>query len=396
MTINQRNLTIENMDSLPIRTRVSAVLASVAFQGSLSWRKANLSGIMDTVWTAYSSSDSIDFSDPLHFSVIANDGRSHRIYTVKVNVHQQKPDSTTWDALGEVEALAGMKERKAISWNGLLVVLAENAEGSLTYIQHPLAKAGEWVSIPTIGTSGALVSTLQQQGNSLYVSTSSGQVLQSTNGVDWTPASYPTEEGLLLVGSSDLRLYALLNKKLVSSDGDEWTEESLDDEATKLPDTQITSTYYTLPNGQHRLMLIGATSDETMAHAWAKTWNDMQEESETWMYYVPNRADKYSLSVREDMNIQPYDDGLIAFGGASRDGKHAAMDSVLYSRDHGISWRSYEDDDMLLDAEMQAAGQQAQYIVSAVDDDNYLWVLLDDKAWRGRINRLGFLRQDPR
>lgn len=396
MTINQRTATIENLDSLPVRTNVSAVLATVTFQGSLAWRKADLTGLEDTTWTTYNSKDSLDFSDSLHFAVVAADSRSHRIYTVKVNVHQQRGDTTVWNALGEASALDTLGARKALCWNNQLVVLGENASGKLTYVQHPLETTGDWVSVPTTGTENAQISTLQQQGNMLYLSTTLGQVLQSSNAVNWTEAPYATRSGLVLAGASDERLYALADGKLLSSDGtDEWTEEELDDSESNLPVAQLSMLNYSQTDGQQKLLLIGEKTGERDAQVWSKTWGTSGEQSAKWMYYVPNRADKHRLSVKENLNVVMYDDGLLAFGGASLDGNHLAMDSVLYSPDHGISWKPYFNDDMEVDTAIQEAAQAAQYITSAVDEDNFLWVVVDSKVWRGRINRLGFLRQDP-
>ncbi len=396
MTIDQRKLTIENMDSLPLRTRVDKVLTTVTYEGVLAWRKASPLAVEDSSWTAYSSSDSLDFTEPLHFACFASDGLSYRIYTVNVNVHKQKGDSTVWNEVSEADVLGSMGARKAICFGGQIIVLGEDGSDGLICVKHPMETDGEWVSYYTTGAEGADVATLQRQGDELYLSDESGQVLRSGNAVDWTEASFPQEEGLKLVGASDQRLYALLDGKLVSSDGGDWTEESLDDDSSNLPTEQVYSFAYQLPDGQDRLMMVGARDniDDTDCVVWAKAWQ-RDEEQATWMYYTPNGTDKYRCPVKENLNVVAYDDGFLAFGGANRDGSHEAMDSVLYSRDHGITWKPYDNDDMEVDPRIQEAAQDAKYIVSAVDEDNYLWVMVDEKVWRGRINRLGFQRQDP-
>ncbi|MBR4758477.1 MAG: hypothetical protein IK084_06710, partial [Bacteroidaceae bacterium] len=193
MSIDQRNLTIENPDSLPVHTRVSAALLNVGFEGVLGWRIAG----SDDSWTTFSRSDSLDFTNPLELRVWATGGNSSQTYTLKVNVHQQKGDSTIWNNLGEATALSSIGERKAIIWNDQLVVLGKNSSNTLTYIQHPTATSGEWVSIATTGTDNAEPSTLHSIGDSkLYMSTSDGCILTSTNAVDWSDAGYPTMAGL--------------------------------------------------------------------------------------------------------------------------------------------------------------------------------------------------------
>lgn len=393
MSIDQRNLTIENPDSLPIHTRVSAALLNVGFEGVLAWRVA---GTEDS-WTTFSRSDSLDFTKPLELCVWAAGGSSSQTYTLKVNVHQQKGDSTIWNNIGEAAALNGISERKAIVWNDQLVVLGKNSGNTLTYIQHPTATSGEWVSVATTGTDNAEPSTIQKMGeNRLYMSTSDGCILTSTNAVDWSDAGYPTMAGLTLAGASDDNLYALCNEKLYRSNGGEWTEEKLDDDNKYLPTGNLNSVYYTMTNGDKRLILVGRCNetDPATAIVWAKTWSSDEEQTTTWMYYTPNEADKYRCPMLENLCVVYYDNGLQALGGKSYDGRYAAMDSIFHSRDHGIAWRTYVNKDMNVDSQLKADAKSAQYITATVDDQQFLWVVLDDKVWRGRINRLGFARKD--
>ncbi len=397
MTIDQRALTIENMDSLPLHSDLSKVLTSASFQGVLVWRKANLSEGEDTLWTTYSSSDSLDCREPLHFACFSSDGLTMRTYTMKVNAHKQNGDSTVWDEVGEVGALDGFETRKAFCQNGNIMVLGDEGNGSIACVAHPMGTSGDWVTYSTSGTSGADVQTLQKQGDVLYLSNDGGQVLRSENGMDWTLADYPSQEGLKLVGASDTRLYALLDGSLVSSDGAAWQEEALDDESEYLPTQQVYSFSYQLLDGQNRLLMVGArdNSDDTSCMVWAKTWRGDGEANSTWMFYVPNGTDKRRCPVMDNLNVVAYDDGFLSFGGRSRDGYYEPLDSMLYSQDHGVTWKPYENDDMIVDPLMHEDAADAKYIVSAVDDEEYLWVIIDKKVWRGRINRLGFLRKDP-
>ncbi len=394
MTIDQRALTIQNNDSLPLRTVVSRVLTTATYEGSLVWRKAEPVGD-DTLWTAYSTADSLDFTDPLHFACVASNGLSMRIYTVSLNVHKQKADTTVWNNMGEAQALDLMEERKAVCMNGQLIVLGTASDGSLICAQRPTASDGEWAAFSTTGAEGADISSLQQSEGTLFLTTEGGAVLQSTNATDWVEASFPQREGIKLVAASASRLYARLDGSLVSSDGNAWEEESLDDDSDNLPDNVAASFCYQLPDGQNRLMLIGTNGgDDPYCATWAKTWT-ADETAASWTYYTPNGADKRRCPAFDNINIDAYDDGFIAFGGASPDGRFEPMDSVLYSQDHGITWKPYDDDDMDTDPLMREDAQEARHIASAVDDDKFLWVMIDSKVWRGRINRLGFLRQDP-
>lgn len=395
MSINQRELTIENMDSLPMRTQLEKVVVTVGFEGLLVWRKADITNLEDTTWTTYSSTDSLDLSEPLHFRVFSVSGLSNRTYTVKVNVHSQQGDSTVWDSIGCLKALTTAKARKAVEWNGQMAVLAETGNATLTYLQHPKAATGEWMSVATTGTEDAVPATLQKQGKRLYMSTADGRVIESEDAVNWTAAPHPAVSGLQLVAASDDYLYALIDNMLYSSDGGAWVKESLDDEACLLPAECINSVYYQLANGMPRLMLVGAqhTTDET-ATIWAKSWETGTEQQTQWMYYTPNQVDQYRLPMLKDLCVLPYDNGLQALGGRSRNDDYAPLDVILHSQDHGITWKPYINNDMEVDARLHEDAQTAERITAAVDSDHFLWIFVDDKVWRGRINRLGFKRKD--
>ena len=68
------------------------------------------------------------------------------------------------------------------------------------------------------------------------------------------------------------------------------------------------------------------------------------------------------------------------------------MEKPLRSRDNGITWKPYTDGDMNIDPEIVKAAADARHITCAVDNNNFVWVVIGNRAWKGRINRLGFLR----
>ena len=393
MTIDQRRQTIENLDSLPVRTRLNAVLVSASFQGLLVWRKANLAADADTTWQNYSSSDSLDLREPLHFRVISVTGLSSRTYTLKVNVHQQDADSTHWDSLGFVEPLKAMGERKALVWNNKVTILGKLADGTISLVQHPCTTTGEWSGSATTGTQQAVPGTVQQLGGALYMSTTEGRLITSSDGTTWTQANAPALTGLTLVDASDDYLYALAGNKLYRGNGENWEEETLEDAGENLPTSQLNGIYYTMKNGLKRLVLVGGKEGDKEATVWAKSWQEGKEAKESWIYYAPNDADKNRCPLMDNLCVLPYDDGIQALGGKSADGKYEALGSILHSNDHGITWKTYTNYDMKADPWQKKAASTAQYITAAVDGQSFLWVFVDDQVWRGRINRLGFLRK---
>ena len=61
---------------------------------------------------------------------------------------------------------------------------------------------------------------------------------------------------------------------------------------------------------------------------------------------------------------------------------------MFFSRDCGITWKP--DYELHLPKALLGVGGP---IASAVDSDKYIWIIANREVWRGRLNRLGFLRQ---
>ena len=103
---------IYNRDSLPVGTDVSKVSVNVSFDGG---------AIFYTVGgeeRAYSTTDSIDFTSPVIFSVYAADGSWRRNYAVSVNVHTTDMDSLVWNKVENEDFKGlGMKVEKTV-YNG--------------------------------------------------------------------------------------------------------------------------------------------------------------------------------------------------------------------------------------------------------------------------------------
>jgi hypothetical protein len=263
----------------------------------------------------------------------------------------------------------------------VLTIVGQNSSDELVCVQHPNTLEGEWTLNSTTGAAGAQPSTLQQRGDKLLMSTNEGSVVESVNGIDWNAASYPSRSGLTLVAASLERVYALCDGKLLSSDGGDWVEEPLDDEAANLPTDNLNGVFY-FKNAMHRLFLIGRrNAEDKEATVWCKTWAE-QENAATWMYYTPNQTDQYRCPLLENLTVVPYDNGMQAFGGA--------LSEILHSGDNGVTWKTYDDNDMLVDEALQKVAKKAKYLAATADNEHFLWMILDDNVWRGRINRLGF------
>ena len=388
MTIDQRSNTIENRDSLPYGCDLSAVLATISFDGSLlTYREKGT----DATWTAYNSTDSLDLTKPLELFLVSNDNQTNRIYTFRVNVHRQEGDSLYWSRCeSEVEPLQGMTDMKAFTLNDKLMVLGQKAGGISLAERSSTEAAGTWQEEATNLPATADLQTLRQQDGTFYLSTSDGNILSSSDAKDWTQAGTTHTAGLTLVEKTTDYFYALSEGKMLrSADAVSWEEDKLDADASLLPTSGIRALSAEQANGNQRIVMVGQKDGEDNATVWSKMWNESESEADAeWIYYPLTSDNKIPCPRLQSLNLHSYDRKCIAFGGASDDGKHKALDAMYISQDYGITWRPSSE----LHMPVQLEGTEG-CITSTVDENYIIWIITDAQVWRGRLNRLGFKQQ---
>ena len=112
-SIDQQQRKIYNPDSLPVGTDVAHVLATISSKngGSIVLNLKNKAGNDSLAY--YSSSDSIDFTNPVRVRVYNTRGLAYREYTVQVNVHRQEGDVFKWNST-EASALQTVTGRRMV------------------------------------------------------------------------------------------------------------------------------------------------------------------------------------------------------------------------------------------------------------------------------------------
>lgn len=398
MSINQRDLIIENRDSLPYGVQVDKVLTSCTFESILLHRPKDITGLepVDTAWVAYSNKDSIDFTRPREFMVVAADGISVRRYTVKVNVHQMDFDQTVWDSLevSDVPCPAECQMRKMAVLGGNIQVLAQLSDGSLQCYTREAQKVGAWKQQAVTTPAAISLETLQTEGNLMYASSTEGTILYSSNGFDWhtRQAGAPA---LKLMGVSHDYFYAQIDGKLMrsSKSAEAWEEEALDDAAELLPTKDVKLLEMTQSNGIHRLLLTGISADGTQPRLWSKSWTKDGEESQAeWAYYTENDAVKVPFPILAQTNVMAYGNSLVLFGGAPVKASgylaEEALGRLYQSYDYGMTWQRH--DAMTFDSRLPVQAADAQFITAATEEGRFIWMLLDGQLWRGRLNKVAF------
>lgn len=392
MTVDQRNLLVENKDSLLYGSNVSAVLVTINYVGmTLVYRAVDDE---DGEWLAYKTTDSLDVSKPLYLRVVSEDGNSERYYKFKINIHQQEGDSLYWSRADSTAAFDGMTQMHAAVLNDTLMVLGRTDSGVTRAVRSTMGTIGEWAVETTDLPANADVEGIKQRADRLYATTADGALYTTIDGKHWNQMA-PSTAGLSLAAVTERWLYAIVDGRLCrSADGTEWTEEVLDDSVAMLPQTSLRSYCSAQDNGNVRLLLLGyrnTESGDSTAVAWSKMWNEDTPEDEAGWMYINSTPDNVYLCPRlEHLNLFSYDERGLALGGASEagHGHHEALDALYFSNDQGITWKP----DYLLHLPAAVRGVSGP-VAAVVDENDYIWLIASNQVWRGRLNRLGFARQ---
>ena len=400
MTIDHRNGIIENRDSLPFGSQLDAVLATIAFDGSvLTYRQKG-----SEAWTAYNATDSLDLTRPLELLLTSNDNQSSRTYTFKVNVHQQEGDSLYWELCqDEVEPLADLTDMKAFFLDDELMVIGKSRDErlfslSLSPASPKSSPKGKDFPPPFregmgVGFEAGFevdVQSLRQHDGMLYLSTSDGRILSSSDATTWQQVGSAYPGPLTLVEKTDDFFYAISEGKMLrSTDASTWEEDQLDTDPLLLPSADIRALTLQQANGNSRIVMVGKSESSLNAVVWNKMWNESEKEDKAmWVFFPWSQDNTIPCPKLEHFNLLAYDGKCIAFGGASADQSHKALDALYISQDYGITWRPSTE----LHLPFELEGTEG-CVASAVDEDNFIWIITNAQVWRGRLNRLGFAQQ---
>ena len=221
MTVDQRNLLVENKDSLLYGSNVSAVLVTINYVGmTLVYRAVDDE---DGEWLAYKTTDSLDVSKPLYLRVVSEDGNSERYYKFKINIHQQEGDSLYWSRADSTAAFDGMTQMHAAVLNDTLMVLGRTDSGVTRAVRSTMGTIGEWAVETTDLPANADVEGIKQRADRLYATTADGALYTTIDGKHWNQMA-PSTAGLSLAAVTERWLYAIVDGRLCrSADGTEWT-----------------------------------------------------------------------------------------------------------------------------------------------------------------------------
>lgn len=384
-TIDQETNRVYNLDSLPYGIDVTKVLVTASSKNSGLIGVKKISS--DTV-NIYSSTDSIDFSEPRHFYVYNMRTDVYRDYTITVNVHQQKENELKWNSDAIVyDDFASMTGLRAVAMDGRVYVFGTDGTGTRVYSASE-SDARTWSEASAnVDLDGKAYLGACALDGKLYVLNGT-TLLSSTDGATWTEVSSPAISQLL--GASEKRLYALAQSGGIMSSNDggaTWTADGLDSDASLLP----TGNYnlITLPlltnQNTYRVVLIGTGASE--AQVWGKIEeNDALAENQPWAYYNPTSENDFKAPNLNDLQVINYDGGIFSLGGSAIGETDSTPFEYFYrSLDAGLTWHA--DSTYFMPTGFSAPDE---VFAMTKDSKGYLWIICGTtgQVWHGAKNKL--------
>ena len=401
-TIDQINGYIYNIDSMPVGTEIKNVLCQVSVNAGAGSIEISPEALGDTTYY-WNSTDSIDFSKPVRFTVnSAYNNSSSKSYLAWVNIHTIVPDFMQWNQVTQEMLGESSLEQKVIpyTYNDEKVYFQyiKNSSNQFELYYSTADDLQYWEELPLTGLSDININLYQLTacGDYLYLPNRNGGVLRSENGLDWEAYSTPEMPNIVgifgMVNSSatqpDIMLSALALSNGIYSfaamdTSGQWI---LGEEVPEsFPINDFASANYENVNHAY-LNIAGGTSAAKLLQnsCWTTTdgYSWVQLSSENGM----------NFSSREGAMLAFYDNKLMLIGGIDSNGR--ALKDIYLSTDRGLTW-AVSDTMVVMPENFAARG----YSSICMDDEKYILLFggktsssartMDD-IWKGRINRLGF------
>lgn len=381
---------IYNPDSLPYGVDPTKVLCTITSKASGT---VTLKSLTSDSLSYYSSTDSIDFSQPRIFRVYSISGLSSRDYTVQINIHKEKAGKFTWRVAGQSEALANLVAMKAVAKDGKIYVFGQDLQGVRIYSTSETGTPSWNEHVPNIELNSSIYNNVAVFNGNFYV-LSDGKLLSSADAETWTEVSSPAITRLL--GASSKHMYGLdaAGRICGSDNGTDWDVEALDTEADllSLGNFNLLTQPLKTNSGLNRVTLIGTSA--TDAQVWSKVEESGdQAQIQPWTYYEVAQEVGIRTPNVENLQVVNYNGKMMAFGGKGI-GNHAgraAFSRFRVSVDGGLTWQT----DSLYDIPGTLESAEDNFAL-VCDSQNYLWLICgkSGQVLRGRLTDLGWKKEE--
>lgn len=371
MSIDHVGRRIFNVKPLPAGTDVKHVVATIS---TLNNGIVFLKSLTNDSLSFFSSADSIDYSVPRTLRVYSSSGSDTRDYTVTINVDNNTGTTFAWEKAGNVgDGAAEFSDLSLMTKADTLVLFAN--VGGLGWQAFASSDGADWET--GLGSNATWSGNAVVKGDTLY---------QLLDGKLWSwsclhDAAQPAADASnlkQLVGAGTTELFALGTDgrmKVSADNGQTWTDEQLDSDASLLPDTGLACVSFDfMPSDDTDYVLLIGTNQNNSGAAnllWRKISQYGPHADACQWIYMPFDGTNYSYMPRSQWNALAYYDGnLLAVG----------SDMVLrQSRDQGITWKS--NSTYALPSTLTGSR-----VAMTTDANGHLWMVTSTgEVWKGEL-----------
>ncbi len=418
-TIDQKEGKIFNQDSLPYRSNVTQLHPVFTFYDSPSSWIVN-----DTLeWNA---KDSLDFSQPVKFTLWSSDKSTKKDYWITVNVHQVNPDAIVWkqlDAVYSSEFALEAMNKKTLLFNDQLWMYGISASKVILY--HSEDNGLTWNVLPIKGLSAyCRLDRIVELNQKLYTFDSYGRIYTSLDGQNWEEQSHSLQGTLLsIIGKVNGKLSGIVKNNegylrfFTTSDfhsfdysrqnvplGFPFIYNATTNYTTRTGiETLVTGLGYGLEYTQYNNKFIfngNYRTDVWSSILWTSTdglnWANLTFEQSV-NALSPSEweklKDKKTLFGKRLGSSLFASDNKLFFTGGYLQNSIDCMKDLYVSEDGGITWKKAANDLMWPDS--YKARMNASIVI---DENNYISIYGGgtlqtsySDCWRGRINKLNLL-----
>lgn len=389
--IDQVNGKIWNPDSLPKTVDAKHVICNISTKnGSAVGIKSMTS---DSLY-AYISSDSIDFTQPRELWIYSTNRTGYKKYTLTLNVHKEYGDSCIWNLVQPQNASVGELKNMRLRQLGDKMYLFGTTAGATKIYSMPVTDGTEWTEVVPSVPLGEAAAANCVAFNDAFYALENGQILTSADAETWTVVADVTLDRL--VAASSTYLYAMQADKMMSSfdNGATWQEETMDDEAAKLPTESISFVCQKSSTNDNMefLTMVGMRDINNYdTDSTAVVWTKMEEKDQyarkhPWSYIEFAKNNKYKAPLTTNLQTTCYNGTIMALAGQPLGNcTKEALQFVYCSKDNGITWT--KDSIMYLPKDLETSNTDFAF---AADSKNYVWLVAggSGQLWKGHINCL--------
>ncbi len=391
-----------NADSLPAGTDLRKVVTSVSSKNSgvVGLVRIKSDAAAEDTVDYYSSSDSLDFTQPREFHVYSTDASYRRRYLVTLNVHKEQPDSFAWHKQSISDAVQGKTytASRTCAPGGDYIFVAATDGTETEFLRKNISDDSEpWTLLDGRTFGVEAYKNIAALDGYVYVF-DQGIMYRSKNASSWETVASNVSGISKIVGSSDSKIYALASVGggiKSTTNGIDWADETLDDEAEYLPTENMS--VFTEPlstnKSASRIVIIGTGNDDAKT---TRVWTKIEDPTETedpYKWTFCKGEERYALPYMQGMTAMRYDNAIYAIGGVGLDNtKVKAYAKIYRSLDHGLTWQKGT---LFTLPKGMAETLEPAAVNMVADKENHVWIVSagSGEVWKMRINRLGWKQE---